>query len=216
MVFIHGIFFGSDDEMNLAHNEGYLFELFRDTGLFNPIPNLSTHGTPQARCNGDDDDDEDGEEDEDYGEDFLTDFSKNDDSFVIDQVAKSNLSRKKTSKTNFSSISKQLSFQTDFSTLSSLNKQSLCENYVKAHCQCSQNNSSLKCSSNHMDCMLKGECKLSADEFEFKIEFDEHQLGNEAKRITPPGEILAVITKRSERVKEAIARRNQELLGKSK
>jgi len=31
---MHGIFFGSDDEIQFAHEEGFLFELFRDTGFY--------------------------------------------------------------------------------------------------------------------------------------------------------------------------------------
>jgi hypothetical protein len=32
---MHGIYFGSHDEIEMAHNEGFLFELFKDTGLYN-------------------------------------------------------------------------------------------------------------------------------------------------------------------------------------
>lgn len=35
LVFMHGIYFGSHDEIEMAHNEGFLFELFKDTGLYN-------------------------------------------------------------------------------------------------------------------------------------------------------------------------------------
>ena len=31
---MHGIFFGSNDEIEFAHEEGFLFELFRDTGFY--------------------------------------------------------------------------------------------------------------------------------------------------------------------------------------
>lgn len=34
MVFIHGIYLGSDEEIDLAHSEGFLFDLFKDTGLY--------------------------------------------------------------------------------------------------------------------------------------------------------------------------------------
>lgn len=38
MVFIHGLYFGSTEELNLAHAEGFLFELFKDTGLYPTTP----------------------------------------------------------------------------------------------------------------------------------------------------------------------------------
>lgn len=31
---MHGIFFGSNDEILFAHEEGFLFELFKDTGFY--------------------------------------------------------------------------------------------------------------------------------------------------------------------------------------
>lgn len=34
MVFIHGLYFGSTEELNLAHVEGFLFEMFKDSGLY--------------------------------------------------------------------------------------------------------------------------------------------------------------------------------------
>lgn len=37
---MHGIFFGSNDEIQFAHEEGFLFELFRDTGLYMLKENL--------------------------------------------------------------------------------------------------------------------------------------------------------------------------------
>ncbi len=36
---MHGIFFGSNDEIEFAHNEGFLLELFRDTGFYNYTSN---------------------------------------------------------------------------------------------------------------------------------------------------------------------------------
>lgn len=43
MVFIHGIYLGSNEEIDLAHNEGFLFDLFKDTGLY-PTTATTTHG----------------------------------------------------------------------------------------------------------------------------------------------------------------------------
>lgn len=33
-MFIHGLYFGSTEELNLAHVEGFLFEMFKDSGLY--------------------------------------------------------------------------------------------------------------------------------------------------------------------------------------
>lgn len=40
LVFMHGIFFGSNDEIEFAHEEGFLYELFRDTGFYKLIDNM--------------------------------------------------------------------------------------------------------------------------------------------------------------------------------
>lgn len=37
---MHGIFFGSNDEIEFAHEEGFLYELFRDTGFYKLIDNM--------------------------------------------------------------------------------------------------------------------------------------------------------------------------------
>lgn len=34
-MFMHGVYFGSDEEILLGHSKGFLYQLFRETGLYN-------------------------------------------------------------------------------------------------------------------------------------------------------------------------------------
>lgn len=193
---MHGIFFGSNDEILLAHNEGFLFELFKDTGMYNM--------SLDALMNNDFDNEEydDYEEGDSIDNDYIND---DEDAFAIEKVAKFNIKKLNTSKKSKLSQSKRTweslnECNSDYSSLYSMNKQSYCQNYIDNNME----QSVTKCKNSLSENKSKSANDDSEVNFDGNSEFD--------RKVTPPGEILATINKWALKTKEAIEKRNKQII----
>jgi len=232
---MHGIYFGSQMEIELAHNEGFLFELFKDTGLYNmPIQHHDPFDPDYEEYDDDDDDNEDDddyEEEEDYtGISIENEYINDDeDTFAIDKVAKFNIKKintlqkhkqqqqqqkQKTSQLSngkrtwdYSSLNE---CNSDYSSLYSLNKQSYCQNYI--------DNNPVDLLINKPSVMDETTSNNNNNNNKENEEDDNNNLETSSefvRKITPPGEILATINKWALRTKEAIESRNKHIIKKN-
>ncbi len=103
----------------------------------------------------------------------------------------------------------------DYSSLYSVNKQSYCQNYIDNNIDSTGNNSNSKVSvggsqlnsKNNIDLINK---TMVGEEFEKNFETDSEI----ARKVTPPGQILATINKWADKTKEAIDKRNKLIIKK--
>ena len=232
MIFIHGVYFGSDDEIKIAHSQGFLFELFRDTGLYN----LSKHfletkdGFGNENENNknfeeffeddvfDDDDGDDEEENDEFSNN--EDYFEDDDNFVINKVANFNDSKvyhkkKMNSLRSPKKINIDLTqsfIESEYSSLNSINKLSYCQNYIDNNLG-NKKNKSENCSladteTNKVSGKLHGRPPTS-----FNTNRSSY-LKNVTKKLTEPVEVLETINKWLKMTKEVIEKRNNELINK--
>ena len=239
---MHGIYFGSQMEIELAHNEGFLFELFKDTGLYNmPIQHHDPFDPDYEEYDDDDEDDDDDDDDDNDEEEDYTGISieneyinDDEDTFAIDKVAKFNVKKintlqkhkqqqqqhkQKTSKLSngkrtwdYSSLNE---CNSDYSSLYSLNKQSYCQNYID---------------NNPVDLLINKPSVMDETTNNKENEEDDNDDNDDddnnknnnletssefVRKITPPGEILATINKWALRTKEAIESRNKHIIKKN-
>ena len=223
MIFIHGVYFGSDDEINLAHNEGFLFELFRDIGVYNSIDEMNDIDQPGSNL-------------KKHFENNPTqlnlsiepEFDDDEDFFAIDKVAQTNTgasslanNKVSTSKNAKKSIGKSsnISFNTlrdynsEHSSLNSVNKESFCQNYINESDDKSKNKIINKNKQDSKDTnglnLSKNFEKSSLINNSDIIKLSSNQLSQ--RKMTPPGDVLATINKWLTKTKYAIELRNKQL-----
>lgn len=85
MVFIHGLYFGSTEELNLAHVEGFLFEMFKDSGLYPTTANSDQRKITRSNVSDHSDYDHDDESGTDETESYEK-FTIDDDDEANDRV----------------------------------------------------------------------------------------------------------------------------------
>jgi hypothetical protein len=216
IIFLNGIYFGSNDEINYAHNEGILFELLSNVGLFesnnNPISNgpaldnlknkfSINSNKKQSSLNNN------------HDQDLM----------AIDKVAKFNNSSNLIQQSSNISMIKNDRLNNDSdedddlssanSSISSIDKQVICENYVK-------NNNKLLLSdkkgiTNKQS--IKKEVSFSKMGLSAKNHNNNHTSKDYGKNIktkttTPPAQVLATINKWLTETKKVIDNRNKEII----
>ena len=177
-------------------------------------------------------------EDDDENE-SVTDVNDDEDAFAIDKVARFNskklaaaaaaaANKKTPNNSNNKPISQitnkrawELSVNecnSDYSSLYSVNKQSYCQNYIDNNIDSTVNNSKSKVSvggsllnnnnNNNMNDLANK--TMAGEEFENNFETESEI----ARKVTPPGQILATINKWADKTKEAIDKRNKSIIKK--
>lgn len=250
LVFMHGIFFGSNDEIEFAHEEGFLFELFRDTGFYSlpdgiQMPPQSEYALTIAESSFGRFKNESTLDFEDIinnmeNEYFDVTSEDQDYSLAIDKVVNINVNKFQGNKKfkSFSNIentkrSKYLrnissesfnDFNSDSSSLLSINKDSYCRHYVNN----ANLSSELELGIGHAHMKNK---KLDGYDVDLKnlLSHDKHHVLNSTvdekfvsvsnnsnmRKFTPPGDVLATINTWAKRTKEAINARNIQITKKN-
>lgn len=98
----------------------------------------------------------------------------------------------------------------DYSSLYSVNKQSYCQNYIDNNMESKSKLISSKSEITASNAADLGNKSMVGDQFENVFETDSEL----ARKITPPGQILATINKWADKTKEAIDRRNKSIIKK--
>ena len=225
---MHGIFFGSNDEIEFAHREGFLFELFRDTGFYMMTSDMKKNNLVLIESNkilnNKYTNASEGNSDEIDFEDLIKsientyyDYTVNEEQYgaAIDHVANTNFKNDLKKVKSFSHIDnfKRSKFfrnissesfnenNSGSSSLLSINKDSYCRHYVNNH-----NNGSNDGVRKAYDIDLKQLLKNKTDEAS-----DENFASTSTesmKKFTPPGDVLATINTWLKKTKEAINTRN--------
>lgn len=191
---MHGVFFGSDEEILLGHSKGFLYELFRDTGLYNMAVIRNHFDYSEVKSS----------------QDEISEFSSSYDSDdeVIQRVAMDNqleglidscsLGTTSTVRNFINSRSSQLplmaEFQSDsFLTSESCSDQVNLEDSVRARLR--GINFSLPEPVSGTSCITENN--------------DLTRLDKRVKKFTPPGDVLATINKWLKKTKQVIETRNK-------
>ncbi|RNA33327.1 hypothetical protein BpHYR1_010919 [Brachionus plicatilis] len=198
LIFMHGVYFGSDEEILLGHSKGFLFELFRDTGLYNMsvIRNHFDYSETKTALT----------------EENMSDLSSSQDSDdeMIERVAidnqfellidSSSLGTTSTVRNFINSRSPRLAapvmtnYQSDsFLTSESCSEKSNMENSIRARLK-GIDFSAQK----HLS-----ESSNIADDSELS------RMEKRAKKFTPPGDVLATINKWLKKTQQVIETRNK-------
>jgi hypothetical protein len=235
MVFIHGIYFGSNEEINLAHNEGFLYELFKDTGLYklslsnNENSFIDDDDDDEEEEDEEDDDDEDGDDDDDESQDEEDDYEKektlmfemkpddfmklnfknadddDDDDLAIARVAE---------------INDLLTTSKIFNNKNSTFNFSLNSSFKTSNRFINSEKSSLNSLNKTKYCesyLNKNFAHvLSSKSGRNKTSGKKGSSSRRAKKLTPTGEVLAKINKWMNKTKEIIELRNQQLVNKKR
>jgi len=232
---MHGIFFGSNDEVAFAHEEGFLFELFKDTGFYSLCRMPSSLPYSLANTSGNFDRDNPNQDFEDVlnnlengifelapTEDEVN--SEENSNFAIDEIynlntnkldviqkAKiksfSNIETVRTKRTNiFRNISSESlnDFNSESSSILSLNKESYCQHYVN-------DNMLKKIYSVDLKNLINGNKIVDVCSDENYAS----QSNDNMRKITPPGDVLATINTWAKKTKDAIKIRNIQIAKKS-
>ncbi len=230
---MHGIFFGSNDEIEFAHKEGFLFELFRDTGFFNisiDYKKTKISENPNKANKSDlktDDEIEDFEDLIKSIENTYYNFSINEDEFghAIDKVINTNIKKDNTFKsisnienTKKAKIFRNLSSESfnenisESSSIMSLNKESYCRNYVDKNVISFETNNKMK----NYDVDLKKFISNINKTDVIDHNKDLNEISTDSmKKFTPPGDVLATINCWLKKTKDAINARNAQMSKKN-
>ncbi|CAF0728807.1 unnamed protein product [Brachionus calyciflorus] len=228
LVFIHGVFFGSDEEILLGHSKGFLFELFRDTGLYNMsmIKKHFDYSSPRLEDN-EFEFSETTTSDSEY--EIQDDDDENDLTDAIEKVTKTNnpvvdfdetLSIGMTSTVkNFiksNSIKTSGIMNKDTESLISIDKDSYCELYVNNLSE-KRSDQSIKLNdkknntlnaSNYSDDNFSTSSLILSDHADYKS-LNKQNNKNTIKKCTPPGDVLATINRWLKKTKQVIETRNK-------
>lgn len=234
LVFMHGIFFGSNDEIEFAHEEGFLYELFRDTGFYKlidnmqPKPNFVENTQNEIKNVNQNLFESIDNMDESYLD--CSNFEDTNYSFAIDKIVnlntKSNDAKKVKSISNIETVTKTKLFRNissesfnDFnsnsSSILSINKDSYCRHYVNNAADDSSENSTRKNYDVDLTNLIK-ENKKGIIKFDLNANNYASQSNNSmSRKVTPPGDVLATMNSWLKRTKEAINARNIQITKKN-
>ena len=218
LIFIHGIYFGSDEEINLAHNEGFLYELFKDSGLYNL--SLAYQIDENETEYGGEDDMEELDNDN-----YVSLVNDDEDIFAIDKVAQfnsgcgsifNNSNNKKSklvkqsSNVSFNTTVDINDFNTEYSSLNSINKQSYCQNYINNVTMNTKSSEALakEFDSSTVKTIFTKSSNKSVKDLGKDFN-DENE--DDKKTITAPCDVLATINKWLQKTKDVIELRNKQL-----
>ncbi len=232
---MHGIFFGSNDEVAFAHEEGFLFELFKDTGFYTlcRMPSSLPYSLANTSRNFDrDNPNQDFEEIINNLENGVfelapTEEETNSDeecNFAIDKIYSLNTNKLKfkqkvkvkshsnieTVRTNRKKVFRNISsesivdYESESSSLASLNKESYCQHYV----DCNELKKDYSLDLKNIINFNKNSAENSDDNYASNS-------NDSMRKITPPGDVLATINTWAKKTKDAIKIRNIQISKKN-